>query len=96
MKQWVVYIMTNKRHSVLYIGFSNDMKRRTWEHKQKIGSHFTQKYNVDKLVYYEIHSDVQTAIKREKQLKNLLRRKKIELIESMNPNWRDMWPDLLQ
>ena len=93
-KQYSVYILTNKTHSVLYIGVTNDLKRRVYEHKNKLVDGFTKRYNVDKLVYYEEGGEVTGAIAREKQLKAGTRLKKIQLIQSMNPEWRDLYEDL--
>ena len=93
-KQYCVYILTNKTHSVLYIGVTSDLKRRVYEHKEKLIEGFTKKYNVDKLVYYEVGEGVMGAISREKQLKNGPRLRKIRLIESMNTEWRDLYEDL--
>ena len=93
-KQYYVYIMTNKHNSVLYIGVTNDLKRRVHQHKNKGASLFTKKYNVDKLVYCETCEDVKTAIAREKQLKGGSRKKKIELIESYNPEWKDLYDEI--
>jgi len=81
--------MTNKSKT-LYTGVTNDLTRRVYEHKHKLIPGFTQKYNITKLVYYEETSDVHAAIAREKQIKGWLREKKINLIESMNPNWVDL------
>jgi len=92
--QYYVYILTNKTRSVLYIGVTNDLKRRSYEHKKKFVEGFTKKYNVDKLVYYEVSDDVVSAISREKQLKDGSRLKKIRLIEGMNPEWCDLYDDL--
>ena len=92
--QYYVYILTNKTNKVLYIGVTNDLIRRVYEHKGKFVEGFTKKYNVDKLVYYEACDDVEGAILREKQLKDGPRLKKIRLIESMNPGWRDLYEDL--
>ena len=89
MKNYYVYIMTNKSKT-LYTGVTNDLTRRVYEHKHKLIPGFTQKYNITKLVYYEQTSDVHAAIAREKQIKGWLREKKINLIESMNPNWVDL------
>ena len=88
-KQFYVYIMTNKSHT-LYTGVTNDLERRVYEHKQKLVAGFTAKYNIDRLVYYEATEDVNSAIYREKQIKGWLRAKKIALIESMNPKWTDL------
>ena len=87
---YYVYIITNKTKTVLYTGVTNDLERRINEHKTKMIDGFTKRYNVDQLVYYETTSDVKSAIVREKQIKNLLRRKKEDLINSMNPNWDDL------
>lgn len=93
-KQYYIYIMTN--HSkTLYIGVTNDLIRRVWEHKQGLVSGFTKKYRIKKLVYFEQTSDVKSAITREKELKGWLRGKKIALIESTNPMWKDLYSDLL-
>jgi putative endonuclease len=92
--QYYVYIMTNKHHSVLYTGVTNDLKRRTYEHREGLGSGFTNKCKVRKLVYYQITQDVHAAIAREKQIKAGSRRKKIDLVNSMNPQWKDLWDDL--
>jgi putative endonuclease len=81
--------MTN--HSgTLYVGVTNDLRRRVWEHKQKLVEGFTKRYNITRLVYYEETPDVTTAIDREKQIKGWLRKKKIVLIESLNPGWKDL------
>lgn len=89
-----VYILTNKFNNVLYIGVTNDLQRRVFEHKNKLVEGFTQKYNVDKLVYYESTEDVESAILREKQLKNWRKEKKLVLIERMNPKWLDLSKDI--
>lgn len=89
-KQYYIYIITNKTNRVLYTGVTNDLKRRVYEHKKKLVKGFTSKYNVSKLVFYDICEDIEGAILREKQIKGWLRRKKIALIESMNPEWRDL------
>jgi putative endonuclease len=89
-KQYCVYIMTNKTNRVLYTGVTNDLERRVYEHKGKLVEGFTKKYNVNKLIFYEICADIEGAIAREKQIKGWLRRKKVALIESVNPEWRDL------
>ena len=93
-KQYDIYILTNKTHSVLYIGVTSDLKRRVYEHKEKFIEGFTKRYNVDKLVYYEVGEDIMGAISREKQLKDGPRLRKIRLIESMNAKWHDLYEDL--
>ena len=89
MRRYYVYIMTNHSRT-LYIGVTNDLRRRVQEHKQKQVPGFTQKYNVTRLVYYEETPDVKAALTREKQIKGWLRAKKVALIESVNPEWRDL------
>ena len=89
-KQYYVYIMTNKRNTVLYTGVTNDLRRRVYEHREKLVDGFTGKYNIIKLVYYEIFQDPENAIIREKHLKAGSRQKKIDLINQMNKEWRDL------
>lgn len=89
MKQYYVYIATNASRT-LYTGVTDNLERRVYEHKNKLIEGFTKRYNITNLVYYEGTSDVQSAIMREKQIKGWLRRKKIALIEAMNPNWEDL------
>ena len=86
---YYIYILTNYSKT-LYTGVTNNLIRRVYEHKQKLIAGFTQKYNINRLVYYEETSDVREAIAREKQIKGWLRAKKIALIESMNPEWHDL------
>ena len=86
--------MTNKRNSVLYTGVTNDLRRRVYEHREKLVDGFTEKYNVTKLVYYEIFQDPENAIMREKQIKAGSRQKKIDLINQMNKEWRDLYEPL--
>ena len=93
-KQYYVYIMTNKRNTVLYTGITNDLRRRVYEHQTKIVEGFTKRYNIHKLVYYEVCQNVESAILRKKQIKGGSRAKKIGLIKTMNPEWRDLYIDL--
>ena len=86
--------MTNSRNTVLYTGFTNDLIKRVYEHKEKLADGFTKKYNITKLVYYEVVEDVENAILREKQIKAGSRRKKNELVNSMNVEWHDLYEDL--
>ena len=95
MRQYYVYILTNFTNTVLYTGVTNDLVRRIYEHKNKLVDGFTEKYQVDRLVYYEIFQDPENAIKREKSIKNLLRRKKIELIKDINPTFSDLYSTIL-
>ena len=90
MKSYYVYFVTNWNNKVMYIGVTNDLERRNWEHKLKIFPGFTEKYNVFKLVYCEEYSSIDEAIHREKQLKRWRREKKDTLVNSMNPTWQDL------
>ena len=92
--QYFVYIMTNKHNTVLYTGVTNDLRRRVYEHKEALGGWFTNKYRVRKLVYYESTGDAYAAIAREKQIKGGSRRKKIDLVEATNPEWKDLCEEL--
>jgi len=89
VKRYFVYIMTN-RSRTLYTGVTNDLTRRVLEHKRKLISGFTSKYNIHQLVHFELFGDIRAAIHREKQIKGRLRAKKIALIESTNPDWKDL------
>ena len=92
---YYVYILTNSHRNVLYTGITNDLVRRVYEHKHHLdkGS-FTAKYNVEYLVYYEVTSDVKTAIEREKQIKGWNRKRKNQLVESTNPDWLDLYESI--
>ena|SRR5690554_331471 len=94
-KDLYVYLLTNKNRTVIYTGVSSDLLNRVWQHKNKVYDGFTKKYNVDILVYYEGPGDPIYAIEREKQIKAGSRQKKIDLINSMNPEWRDLYEDLV-
>ncbi len=83
--------MTNHTHSVLYVGVTNDLKRRVYEHKNNIGGSFSRKYNLNQLVYYEVYEDIYEAIKREKAIKGGSRSRKVNLIDDMNPDWYDLY-----
>ena len=87
-KDYYVYVLTNENNNVMYIGITNDLKRRVYEHKSNSIEGFTKKYHVHKLVYYEITTDVNSAIAREKQLKKWKRAKKNALVETLNPKWK--------
>ncbi|MBQ6115698.1 MAG: GIY-YIG nuclease family protein [Oscillospiraceae bacterium] len=93
MKEYCVYILTSRNDRVMYIGVTNDLTRRIYEHKQELIEGFTKRYHVHKLVYYEMTSDVKNAIEREKQLKHWVRAKKNALVETMNPEWKDLSED---
>jgi putative endonuclease len=86
-----VYILSNKKHGTIYIGVTNNLVRRIHEHKEKIIKSFSQKYDLTKLVYYEVFDSIVDAITREKNLKNWKREWKVELIEKMNPEWEDLY-----
>jgi putative endonuclease len=93
-KQYYVYMMTNKHHTVLYTGVTNDLQRRVYEHRSGQGGGFTSRYKVKKLVYYEPCGDVKVAIAREKQIKGGSRQKKVDLIDAMNPAWVDLGEEM--
>jgi putative endonuclease len=94
MKHYYVYILTNHHNTTLYVGITNDLKRRVFEHKSDVQEGFTRRYQLHKLVYYEITEDARVAIAREKQLKAGSRQKKIDLIVGMNPEWEDLYDTL--
>ena len=95
MKYSYVYILSDNKNNVLYTGVTSDLLKRVWEHKNHVMEGFTKRYNVTKLVYYEEGEDIYSAISREKQIKGKLRKKKIDLIEKMNPEWKDLYWDLI-
>ncbi|MCB2114703.1 MAG: GIY-YIG nuclease family protein [Parvularculaceae bacterium] len=94
MKQYYVYILASRRNGTLYIGVTNDINHRAFEHREGRGSIFTSKYGVRRLVYYETFNRIEDAIDREKAMKKWKRQWKIELIESMNPDWDDLYSAL--
>ena len=96
MGQYWVYILTNKNNTTLYVGVTNDLYRRMIEHKEKLVKGFTYRYNIDKLVYFEEYNDINIAIAREKQLKAGSRKKKIELIEKENKEWKDLYDSFIE
>ncbi len=91
-----VYILFNKRNGTLYVGVTSDLIKRVYQHKSKVVAGFSKKYSVDKLGYYEIFDDIEDAIEREKQLKAGNRKKKLSLIESINPNWIDLYYEIIK
>ena len=95
VKQYYVYLLTNKRDTVIYVGVTNDLVRRVYEHREDLREGFTKRYRVKRLVNFEAFADVRDALEREKQLKGGSRQDKLELIASANPTWRDLYPDLL-
>ena len=94
-KNYYVYILTSNRNGTLYVGITSDLTKRVWEHKNKLVEGFTNKYNVDKLVYYEVFEDPENAIKREKRLKKYNRKWKLDLIEQNNPDWKDLYREIV-
>ena len=95
MKTYYVYIMASKRNGTLYIGVTNNLPQRVWEHKNDVHKGFTKKYGVHRLVWYEVTSDVEEAMLREKQMKKWRRQWKINLIEEENPNWNDLYVGII-
>ena len=94
-KQPVVYILASKRNGTIYIGVTSDLVKRVWEHKNNMVEGFTKRYGVHNLVWYELHESMESAIKREKGLKEWKRARKLELIESSNPNWQDLYETII-
>jgi putative endonuclease len=94
MKESFIYILFNRPHGTLYVGVTSNLIHRVTEHKSKVYDGFTKKYSIDKLGYYEMFDDIRFAIEREKQLKAGNRKQKIQLIENMNPGWRDLFFEL--
>ena len=94
-KHYYIYILTNQRNTALYTGVTNNLLRRVYEHKQKFVKGFTDRYNINKLVYYETLESAYEAISREKQIKGGSRDKKLKLIRSLNPDWRDLYEDIM-
>ncbi|MDP2205688.1 MAG: GIY-YIG nuclease family protein [Alphaproteobacteria bacterium] len=96
MKRFFVYILASRRNGTLYAGVTSDLVKRVYEHKAKTIPGFTKKYSVNALVYFELHDTAETAIQREKQIKEWQREWKIRLIEKSNPDWRDLYTDICQ
>ena len=94
-RQGYVYILFNKKNGTLYTGVTSNLIKRVCEHKNKLADGFTKKYAVDKLGYYEMHTLITSAIEREKKIKGGSRKKKLELIESMNPDWNDLYETII-
>ena len=95
MKQSAVYIMASQRNGTLYIGVTSDLVKRVWEHKNDLAEGFTKQHQVHQLVYYELHGEMAQAIIREKQLKKWNRDWKLRLIEELNPDWRDLYDEIV-
>jgi len=94
-KQPAVYILASKRNGTLYIGVTSNLQKRAWEHKNDLVEGFTKKHGVHLLVYYELHEDIMSAITRERQMKKWNRAWKLELIETQNPEWQDLWEKIV-
>ena len=95
MKQPHVYILASARNGTLYVGVTGQLVQRIWQHKNHVVTGFSQRYGVDQLVWFEAHSSMEEAILREKQIKSGSRKRKLDLIETMNPDWRDLYEDIL-
>jgi len=94
-RQPAVYILANKRNGTLYIGVTSDLVKRIWQHRNNVVKGFTKRYSVHQLVYYELHQTMESAITKEKMLKNWKRVWKLQLIERSNPNWRDLYTTII-
>ena len=94
-RTYFVYIITNRRHGTVYTGVTNDLVRRTYEHREGVHDGFTRKWGCKRLVWFEPHDDIEQAIVREKRIKKWLRPFKDELIEKSNPEWRDLWWEII-
>jgi len=90
-----IYILTNEYNTTIYVGVTNDLLRRSWEHKNKVSEGFTKEYSLNKLVYYEFFDVMIEAIQREKQIKSWSRKRKNDLVETMNPKWEDLYGTLV-
>ncbi len=95
MRDYYIYILSNKKNGTLYLGVTNNLVKRVYEHKQNFVEGFTKRYNIHRLVYYEHTNDSYSAIQREKRMKKWKREWKIELIERVNPGWKDLYYDLI-
>ncbi|HUT44824.1 MAG TPA: GIY-YIG nuclease family protein [Sedimentisphaerales bacterium] len=95
MRQYYIYILASKKNGTLYIGVTNNLLKRVYEHKNDLMGGFTQKYHIHNLVYYEVYGDIIDAITREKGMKKWKRQWKIELFEKSNPQWRDLYSDIM-
>ena len=93
-KEYYVYMMTNQNNRAIYTGVTNDLKKRIYGHKKRLAKGFTKKYNITKLVYYEVFNNIKHVIAREKQIKGGSRAKKVTMINNMNPEWKDLYKNL--
>ena len=94
MRQYFVYLATNRAKTVIYTGVTSDLRRRVWQHRNGTMDGFTKRYRVGKLIYFEVFADPYNAIRREKQIKAGSRQRKLTLVASANPSWRDLWPEI--
>jgi len=94
-KQPCVYLMASRRNGTLYVGVTSDLMKRVWEHKNNVVEGFTKRYGIHHLVWYELHPTMESAILREKTIKEWKRSWKMEMIEKSNPEWQDLYPDLI-
>jgi len=95
MKQPCVYMMTNRRNGTLYVGVTSNLVQRVWQHKSGFVEGFTKRYALDQLAWFEVHETMESAISREKQLKAGKRQRKLRLIGALNPDWRDLYADIV-
>ncbi len=95
IKQPAVYILASRKNGTLYVGVTSDLVKRIWEHRNDVVEGFTNRYGVHQLVWYEIHESMDSAIQREKRLKEWKRKWKVQLIENRNPNWEDLYPRII-
>jgi putative endonuclease len=94
-RQPAVYMLANKRSGTLYLGVTSDLISRTWQHRNHVVDGFTKRYSVDRLVWFELHGSMEAAIVREKQLKKWNRSWKVDLVQAQNPNWDDLWSEIV-
>ena len=94
-KQPAVYILASRRNGTIYTGVTSDLRKRVWEHKNNLADGFTKKYGVHSLVYFELHDEMPAAITREKRIKRWNRAWKLSLIEKSNPQWKDLWEEII-
>jgi putative endonuclease len=94
-KQPAVYILSSRKNGTLYVGVTSDLVQRVWEHRNDLVEGFTKRYGVHQLVWYELHESMDSAIKREKRLKDWKRKWKVQLIEKMNADWEDLYPSII-
>jgi putative endonuclease len=95
MKQPCVYLLSSRRHGTLYVGVTSDLVKRVWQHKENLADGFTKRYKVHQLVWYELHERMDSALRREKAIKNWKRSWKVAMIEKDNPKWRDLYEELV-